>query len=174
MTAVRIRLLAGGRLRCWRGRRRGLRHGAGANSGQQAGKNQAIQGFENEFHGNFLSGVQGQECLIPVVGNGCQVEGKCGARMYRRHGAAVMGIAPSVPGLLGLPRDYVIGQLGAWRTGLRKTLPPDCMGRIALTLTREDVLAVSTWLASQPVPVGAKPAAPATTPLPMACGSATR
>jgi cytochrome c553 len=90
------------------------------------------------------------------------------------HGAAMMGVAPSVPGLLGLPRDYVVGQLGAWRTGLRKTAPPDCMGRIAQTLTREDVLAVSTWLASQPVPVGAKPAAPATTPVPMGCGSALR
>ena len=90
------------------------------------------------------------------------------------HGAAMMGVVPSVPGLLGLPRDYVVGQLGAWRTGLRKTAPPDCMGRIAQTLTREDVLAVSTWLASQPVPVGAKPDAPATTPLPMGCGSALR
>jgi cytochrome c553 len=90
------------------------------------------------------------------------------------HGAAMMGVAPSVPGLLGLPRDYVVGQLGAWRTGLRKTVAPDCMGRIAQTLTRDDVLAVSTWLASQPVPAGAKPAAPTTMPLPMACGSATR
>lgn len=30
------------------------------------------------------------------------------------HGDALTGVAPSIPGLLGLPRDYVNSQFGAW------------------------------------------------------------
>ncbi|MEZ5706908.1 MAG: hypothetical protein R3E56_17615 [Burkholderiaceae bacterium] len=36
------------------------------------------------------------------------------------------GVAPNVPGLLGLPRDYLIGHWG-WQTGLRRAFEPDCM-----------------------------------------------
>ena len=36
------------------------------------------------------------------------------------HGLAMMGRQPAVPGLLGLPRDYLNAQLGAWRTGQRR------------------------------------------------------
>ena len=35
------------------------------------------------------------------------------------HGAAMTGRAPFIPGLLGLPRDYLNAQLGAWRSGKR-------------------------------------------------------
>ena len=76
------------------------------------------------------------------------------------HGATLVGdatVLPSIPGLLGLPRDYMAGQLGAWQTGMRKAQAPDCMARIARTLTPEDVSAVVTWLAAQPV-APAKPA----------------
>ena len=31
------------------------------------------------------------------------------------HGAAMTGVAPAVPGLLGLPRDYVLAQFGVER-----------------------------------------------------------
>ena len=41
------------------------------------------------------------------------------------------GLAPFVPGLLGLPRDYLNAQLGAWRSGQRRALPPDCMAQVA-------------------------------------------
>ncbi len=37
------------------------------------------------------------------------------------------GRAPFIPGLLGLPRDYLNAQLGAWRNGQRHASPPDCM-----------------------------------------------
>eukprot|EP01031_Cornospumella_fuschlensis_P011085 gene11085-13550_t len=30
------------------------------------------------------------------------------------HGQAMTGVAPNIPGLLGLPRDYLNAQLGAW------------------------------------------------------------
>jgi cytochrome c553 len=85
------------------------------------------------------------------------------------HGASLVGIEPSIPGLLGLPRDYMAGQLGAWQTGMRKAQAPDCMVQIARKLTAEDVNAAVTWLAAQPVPASSK-AVPLTTPLPMPCG----
>jgi cytochrome c553 len=63
-----------------------------------------------------------------------------------------------VPGLLGLPRDYLNAQLGAWRTGQRRALAPDCMGEIARRLAPEELSAVTAWLASEPVPTHAKTA----------------
>ncbi len=101
------------------------------------------------------------------------------------HGAALMGMAPalqtplslthtntSMPALLGLPRDYLASQLGAWQTGQRRAHAPDCMGRIAKLLTANDVEALATWLAAQPAPTGvaAKPASALPSPLPESCG----
>jgi cytochrome c553 len=87
------------------------------------------------------------------------------------HGAALLGALPGVPGLLGLPRDYLNAQLGAWQNGQRHSADPDCMAQIARRLRPDDVAAVSGWLASLPVPADARPlpAPPARTPL--ACGS---
>lgn len=90
------------------------------------------------------------------------------------HGAALTGVAPFVPGLLGLPRDYLNGQLGAWRTGQRRAAAPDCMADIAKKLTPEEVAAITAWLASRPVPADAKPAAAASGPWPMECGGVTQ
>nr|WP_326539324.1 c-type cytochrome [Pseudorhodoferax sp.] len=88
------------------------------------------------------------------------------------HGAAMTGVAPNVPGLLGLPRGYLNGQLGAWRTGQRKALAPDCMAHVVERLQDDDVAAVSGWLAAQPVPADAKPAAQAPGGNTLRCGSA--
>ena len=86
------------------------------------------------------------------------------------HGAQMTGVAPFVPGLLGLPRDYLNAQLGAWRSGQRRALAPDCMAQVAQRLSPEDIGAVSAWLAAQPVPSHASAAAASSAPLPMACG----
>lgn len=86
------------------------------------------------------------------------------------HGAAMTGAAPSIPGLLGLPRDYLNSQLGAWKTGQRRTQPPDCMAAIARQLTPEEVSAASAWLAAQPVPAGGKPANHLPAAMPARCG----
>lgn len=86
------------------------------------------------------------------------------------HGQAMTGVNPFIPGLLGLPRDYLNSQLGAWKTGQRRAHAPDCMAGIARQLTPEDVSAVSAWLAAQPVPGGGKPAASLTQPMPARCG----
>ena len=73
------------------------------------------------------------------------------------HGLALTGVAPHVPGLLGLPRDYLNAQLGGWQTGQRRTRAPDCMAHIAGQLTSQDVSAVTFWLAAQRLPVNTKP-----------------
>jgi len=75
------------------------------------------------------------------------------------HGSALMGVQPGTPALLGLPRDYLNAQLGGWQTGQRKAHAPDCMADIARRLSDADVHAVTSWLASQPVPQPSKAAA---------------
>ncbi len=74
------------------------------------------------------------------------------------HGQRLTGTLPDVPGLLGLPRDYLTAQLGGWRTGQRRAHAPDCMGTIVQRLSDRDAFAVVTWLALQPVPADAHPA----------------
>jgi cytochrome c553 len=109
----------------------------------------------------------------------------------RCHGKALAGVQPAIPGLLGLPRDYLNAQLGAWRNGQRRALAPDCMAEVARRLSPEDLSAVTSFLAAQPLPKdphaapavngSATPAkkkgrktaaAPAPEPLPLRCGSA--
>ena len=86
------------------------------------------------------------------------------------HGPALAGTLPAVPGLLGLPRDYLNAQLGAWRTGSRRAQAPDCMAEVARRLGPDDVAAVAHWLAAQPVPQGASPAPEAPAIWPLHCG----
>jgi cytochrome c553 len=88
------------------------------------------------------------------------------------HGASLTGVLPNTPGLLGLPRDYLVAQLGAWRTGQRQAHAPDCMAEIARRLTTDDLAAVTTWLASHALPASTHPAAALPAPPPIACGSA--
>lgn len=89
------------------------------------------------------------------------------------HGAALTGVQPAAPGLLGLPPDYINAQLGAWHNGTRKARTPDCMATIARRLPAEDVAAVSAWLAAQPVPQAAAPVVSTVLPAPLECGSFT-
>jgi cytochrome c553 len=71
------------------------------------------------------------------------------------HGAALTGVQPGIPGLLGLPRVYLASQLGAWLTNDRHALAPDCMTKVGRSLTTQDVNDVASWLATQPVPADA-------------------
>ena len=92
------------------------------------------------------------------------------------HGTALTGVAPNTPGLLGLPRDYLNAQLGAWRTGQRRAHAPDCMGTVARQLSPDEVNAAASWLAAQPLPANTHPATKLPALLPgvqaIACGSA--
>lgn len=87
------------------------------------------------------------------------------------HGQALTGALPTVPGLIGLPRDYVNAQFGAWRNRTRQAAAPDCMATIAARMSLDDINAVSTWLASQPFSPEARPAAALVKRLPLMCGS---
>ena len=88
------------------------------------------------------------------------------------HGDTLTGVAPTIPGLLGLPRDYINAQFGAWREGVRKTIPPDCMAQITQRLSVEEISAISAWLALQHVPDNATPVAALPGKPPLECGSA--
>jgi len=93
------------------------------------------------------------------------------------HGQAMTGAAPNIPGLLGLPRDYLNAQLGAWKAGQRRAHAPDCMKEVVARLSPEDINAVASWVAAQPLPANTHPvdslpaAAPGSNAL--RCGSAT-
>jgi cytochrome c553 len=92
------------------------------------------------------------------------------------HGQSMTGVAPNIPGLLGLPRDYLFAQLGAWKSGVRRAQAPDCMAHIVSRMRDEDISAVARWLAAQALPASSKPALalPATADgeQRLACGSA--
>lgn len=75
------------------------------------------------------------------------------------HGNELMGTAPFIPGLLGIPRIYMIAQFGAWQNGgLIRGQTANCMSEIAKRLTAEETNAVAAWLAAQPVPENSGPA----------------
>jgi cytochrome c553 len=87
------------------------------------------------------------------------------------HGAALAGVEPAIPGLLGLPSDYINAQFGAWKNTTRRAAAPDCMAQIAARLSEADVAAASAWLARQTPDAAARPAGSLPQPLPLACGS---
>lgn len=87
------------------------------------------------------------------------------------HGAALGGVLPAIPGLLGLPRDYIGAQIGSWKNGLRRAAEPDCMADISNKLTPEDIGALAAWLSSQPVVEPYAPEAAGSIRLPAECGS---
>ena len=87
------------------------------------------------------------------------------------HGDALTGVQPTVPGLLGLPRDYLSSQFGAWATGQRRAAAPDCMAQITRRLGAADIAAVAAWLAARPLPADTHPVATVALPLPLPCGS---
>jgi cytochrome c553 len=86
------------------------------------------------------------------------------------HGKALTGTEPSVPGLVGLPYDYISSQLGSWRTGTRASAAPDCMAMIANRLAPADITAVAAWLASHEVPADTHPQPAGSITPPLRCG----
>ncbi|MDR7333625.1 c-type cytochrome [Roseateles asaccharophilus] len=86
------------------------------------------------------------------------------------HGERLTGTQPALPGLLGLSRDYLNGQLGAWRSGQRRAQAPDCMADIAKALTPAEINAITQFLAGQPMPTDPHPAAALAAPAPVRCG----
>jgi cytochrome c553 len=87
------------------------------------------------------------------------------------HGAALTGMSPGIPALVGLRRSYVEAQLTRWRVGERHAMEPDCMKRIASRLSDTDVAAVSAWVARQEPPKDPSPESSNLVRMPFACGS---
>lgn len=121
------------------------------------------------------AGTASPEAL--ALGQRLTVSGDPGRRLpacAACHGAALTGVAGAVPGLLGLPRDYLVSQLGAWRDGSRRAHAPDCMADLARRMRPDEVVAVAQWLAAQPVPQPSTPLASTAAlpaPPPLRCGS---
>ena len=86
------------------------------------------------------------------------------------HGVRLTGLAPDVPGLVGLPYDYLVAQFGAWKTGSRRTAEPDCMSAITHQLTQTDIAAAAAFLATTAVPADSHPQVQSAA-LPKRCGS---
>ena len=87
------------------------------------------------------------------------------------HGSSLLGVAPAIPGLLGLPRDYVNAQFGSMRNGSRRNFAPDCMAQIARLMSSDDINAAASWLANQPINAGAVPQSSLPDAMPLKCGS---
>ncbi|QHS11360.1 c-type cytochrome [Sinimarinibacterium sp. NLF-5-8] len=88
------------------------------------------------------------------------------------HAESLKGVAPDIPGLLGLPADYLRAQIGAWKTDTRRATAPDCMRRVAHALSTQQIAAVTAWIASQPYPDDHAPETSLAHALPMECGVA--
>lgn len=87
------------------------------------------------------------------------------------HGKTLTGSQPAIPGLVGLPPYYIVAQLGAWQSGIRRADTPDCMAKIASHLSLDDISALAAWLAAQPVSEDMPPAPAGLPKLPLDCGS---
>ena len=86
------------------------------------------------------------------------------------HGERLTGVQPDIPGLVGLPYDYISAQLGAWRTRTRAMVAPDCMATVVSRLSDADITAVSAWLSTREVPADAHAQPPGSVTPPLACG----
>lgn len=88
------------------------------------------------------------------------------------HGRALMGKAPFIPGLLGLPRVYLSAQFGSWRNGgLIRGQTADCMLEIAEKLTVQEINAIAKWLSMQAVSGSPEPAGNLSSGMIERCGS---
>ena len=87
------------------------------------------------------------------------------------HGAALTGMEPGIPALVGLRGNYLTAQLTRWRSKERHAASPDCMQRVASRLTDNDIANVSAWLASRPAPADPSPIPRGAMRTPLACGS---
>lgn len=84
------------------------------------------------------------------------------------HGAELAGTLPSIPALAGMPRDFLIEQVGTWKTGGHRSPEPNCMAQVAKRMSGDDIVAAASWLSLQQV--DGRPRA-LQAPLPIACGT---
>ena len=74
------------------------------------------------------------------------------------HGPGGVGVGANFPPLAGQSASYLQAQLKAWQQGTRHNDPLQLMQHISKALDDQDITAVATWFAAQPL--NAKGAAP--------------
>ena len=90
------------------------------------------------------------------------------------HGKSLTGLEPAIPGLVGLFPPYIAAQLGAWQSGKRRAMAPDCMHEVAQALAPTDIGAITAWLVAQPLPKSLSPAPAGSLELPLECGGLSK
>ena len=65
------------------------------------------------------------------------------------HGPDLAGTMPGIPALAGMPRDFLIEQVGSWKSGSHRSPEPNCMAQIAKRMSGADIVAAATWLSLQ-------------------------
>ncbi len=74
------------------------------------------------------------------------------------HGPGGVGVGAHFPPLAGQPAAYIEAQLKAWQSGSRHNDPLQLMQHLSGALTAQEIDAVATWFAAQPLPAaGATP-----------------
>jgi len=68
------------------------------------------------------------------------------------HGPRLTGVAPMIPGVVGLSYDYLHRQLKLWHDNKRAADGTHCMWVVANRMNANDLKAVALWLAAQPIP----------------------
>jgi cytochrome c553 len=87
------------------------------------------------------------------------------------HGDRLTGMEPGIPGLVGLRPTYIIAQLTRWQVGDRHAIEPDCMKRVSVRLSNEDISAVAAWISRVEPPENLAPESSNHIRMPFACGS---
>lgn len=68
------------------------------------------------------------------------------------HGPGGSGVGANFPPLAGQPASYIEAQLKAWQQGTRHNDPLQLMQHLSAALSAQDIQAVASWFAAQPVP----------------------
>jgi len=68
------------------------------------------------------------------------------------HGPHGVGVGAHFPPLAGQPAAYIEMQLKAWQQGRRHNDPLQLMQHLSAGLSTQDIQAVATWFAAQPLP----------------------
>lgn len=67
------------------------------------------------------------------------------------HAPGGVGVGANFPPLAGQPATYIESQLTAWKQGSRRNDPLELMRHISKALSADDINAVATWFAAQPL-----------------------
>lgn len=73
---------------------------------------------------------------------------------FQCHGPMGKGIEPDFPAITGQSAVYISNQIAAWKSGTRANDPVGLMKSVATKLSADQVKAVSTYLANQPLTNG--------------------